>query len=103
MPKWLVPVGRAFYAVGLISIGIERFFFTNFIPVILPEFPAWIPLRMLWVFAVGAALIGSGTCILFDWKGRKVSAWTGVVLVILVLIAHLPNQLTGAFAAGIGA
>jgi uncharacterized membrane protein len=103
MPTWLLRTGRAFYAVGLISIGIEHFFFTNFIPVILPEFPAWIPLRMLWVFAVGAALIGAGICILFDWKGRKVAAWTGVALVILVLIAHLPNQLTGAFAAVLGA
>jgi uncharacterized membrane protein len=103
MPKFLVPVGRAFYAVGLGSIGLMHFFFTNFPWVVIPQFPAWIPLRLLWVFAVGAALAGAGICILFNLKGRKVAVWTGVALLALVLFAHVPNQLTGQYAAVLGA
>jgi len=102
MPKWLLLAGRWFYGVGLACIGLQHFFFTNFPGVVIPHFPAWIPLRLLWVLVIGAALVGSGACILFNLRGRKVAAWTGVALVALVVIAHVPNQLTGAYAAVLG-
>lgn len=103
MPKWLVPVGRGFFAVGLASIGLMHFFFMNFPWVVIPEFPAWIPLRLLWVLLIGAALVAAGVCILFNLRGRKVAAWTGVGLLALVVLAHVPNQLTGKYAAVLGA
>ena len=103
MPKWLVPVGRSFFAVGLGSIGLMHFFFMNFPWVIIPQFPAWIPLRLLWVLIVGMALVVAGVCILFNLRGRKVAAWTGVALLVLVVIAHLPNQLTSQYRAVLGA
>ena len=103
MSKWLLPVGRAFYAVGLASIGLMHFYFRDFPGVILPAFPAWLPLRLLCVYVVGAALTAAGIAILFDLKGRKVAAWTGVAFVVLVLIAHIPNQLASANRAVLGA
>jgi uncharacterized membrane protein len=103
MRKWLVPVGRAFFAVGLASIGLMHFFYMNFPWVVIPEFPAWIPLRLLWVLLIGAALVAAGVCILFNLKGRKAAAWTGVGLLVLVVFAHVPNQLTGKYAAVLGA
>lgn len=103
MPKWLVPVGLSFYAVGLASIGLMHFFFKNFPWVVIPEFPAWLPLRLFWVFALGAALIFAGFGILFNSRGRKLAAWTGVGLLVLVLIAHVPNQLAGKYVAVLGA
>jgi uncharacterized membrane protein len=103
MPKWLHLVGRSFYAVGLAGIGLMQFFFMNFVWVVIPEFPAMIPLRMMWVFVVGAALTAAGVAIFFNLKGRKVAAWTGVALLALVLIAHVPNQLAGPYRALLGA
>jgi uncharacterized membrane protein len=103
MPKWLSPAGRAFYSVGLACIGLQHFFYTNFPWVVIPDFPAWIPFRLLWVMVFGAALTAAGTAILFNLTGRRVAAWTGVALLLLVLVAHLPNQLTGAYAAVLGA
>ena len=103
MSKWLLPVGRTFYAFGLASIGLMHFYFRDFPGVILPAFPAWLPLRLLCVYVVGAALTASGIAILFDLKGRKVAAWTGVALLVLVLIAHIPNQLSGEYRAVLGA
>ena len=103
MSKWLLPVGRSFYAFGLASIGLMHFYFRDFPGVILPAFPAWLPLRLLCVYVVGAALTASGIAILFDLKGRKVAAWTGVALLVFVLIAHIPNQLSGAYRAVLGA
>ena len=103
MPKWLLPVGRWLYAIGLGSIGLMHLFFMNFPWVVIPEYPAWLPLRLLWVLVIGAALVGAGVSILFNLRGRKVAAWTGVGLLALVLIAHVPNQLTGKYAAVLGA
>jgi uncharacterized membrane protein len=103
MPKWLLPVGRALFAVGLGSIGLMHFFFMNFPWVVIPDFPAWLPLRLLWVVVIGAALVLAAVCILFNLKGRKVAAWTGVALLALVVVAHLPSRLTSQYAWVLGA
>jgi uncharacterized membrane protein len=103
MSKWLLPVGRSFYAFGLASIGLMHFYFRDFPWVIIPVFPAWLPLRLLCVYLMGAVLTASGIAILFNLRGRKVAAWTGVALVVLVLIAHIPNQLSGPYRAVLGA
>ncbi|MBS1822573.1 MAG: hypothetical protein JST61_11470 [Acidobacteria bacterium] len=103
MSKRLLAVGRSFFAIGLGSIGLMHFYFKNFPGVTVPEFPAWLPLRLLWVFALGAVLAAAGLCILFNLKGRKVAAWTGVLLLALVFVAHVPDQLRGPYVAVLGA
>lgn len=103
MQRWLAPAGRILYAIGLGSIGLMHFFYLNFPWVVIPDFPAWLPLRLLWIFAIGLALTVAGICILFNLKGRAVAAWTGVGLLTLVVIAHLPNQLAGQYAGVLGA
>lgn len=103
MPKWLAPVGRVLYAIGLGSIGLMHFFYLNFPWVVIPDFPAWLPLRLLWIFAMGMALTIAGVCILFNLQGRKIAAWAGVGLLILVVVAHIPNQFTGQYALVLGA
>jgi uncharacterized membrane protein len=95
MPKWLIRVGRIFYAIGLIGIGVQHFVFADFIPVIVPAWPGWIPGRPFWAYAIGAALIAAGLAINFNWKGRTVAAILGAAILILVLIAHVPAQLAG--------
>jgi uncharacterized membrane protein len=95
MPKWLVPTGRAFYAIGLIGIGIQHFIFRDFIPVIVPLWPAWIPGRSYWAYAVGAALIAAGAAILFGIRARTAAAMTGAALLALVVIDDIPGTLAG--------
>ena len=95
MPKWLIPVGRIFYGVGLIGIGVQHFIFRNFIPVIVPFWLAWVPGRPFWACVVGAALVYAGVAMLFDIKGRAVAVVTGAALLLLVIVAHIPRQLMG--------
>jgi uncharacterized membrane protein YphA (DoxX/SURF4 family) len=95
MPKWMVSVGRIFYAIGLIGIGVQHFIFANFIPVIVPGWPAWIPDRPFWVCAVGVALVAAGISILFNIKARTVAVITGAVFLLMVVIGHIPMQLAG--------
>jgi len=103
MQKWLLVAGRTLYALGLASIGVMHLFFKNFPWVVIPDFPAWMPLRLLWIFGIGVMLIAAGVCMLFNLRGRMVAAWTGVGLLVLVLIAHLPNMLTSHYVWVLGA
>lgn len=103
MQKGLHAAGRILYAFGLASIGLMHLYFKNFPWVVVPDFPAWMPLRLLWVLVVGVALIAAAVCILFNLRGRMVAAWTGVGLLALVLIAHLPNMLTSLYVSVLGA
>jgi uncharacterized membrane protein YphA (DoxX/SURF4 family) len=91
MPPWLVPIGRIFYAIGLIGIGIQHFIFRDFMTVIVPS---WLPGRPFWACAVGAALITAGAAILFGMKARPVAAILGVAFLVLVVFAHIPTQLS---------
>ena len=93
MPRWLVPIGRIFYAIGLIGIGVQHFIFADFISVILPSWPASIPGRVFLAYATGAALVAAGAAIIFSWRGRTVAAITGAVLLAFVVIAQVPAQM----------
>jgi uncharacterized membrane protein len=93
MSNWLLILGRIFYAIGLIGIGIQHFIFRDFIPVIVPYWPAWIPGRPIWACVAGAALVAAGLAILFGVKSRTVSAILGVALLLLTLGAQAPLQL----------
>ncbi|HEU4635732.1 MAG TPA: hypothetical protein VFS41_06095 [Edaphobacter sp.] len=103
MPKWLAPVGRALYAIGLGSIGLMHFFYLNFPWVVVPDYPDRMPFRLLWILAIGMALTVAGLCILFNLRGRKVATWTGVGLLTLVVVAHVPTQLAGQYVKVLGA
>lgn len=61
----IIAIGRVFFAVGLIGIGVQHFIFGNFIPVMVAWWPAWIPWRPLWAGIFGAILIISGSLIIF--------------------------------------
>jgi uncharacterized membrane protein YphA (DoxX/SURF4 family) len=95
MPSWLVPLGRIFYALGVIGIGVQHFIFAEFIAVIVPYWPAWIPGRPFWAYAVGAALIAAGAAIILNVKARSTAAFLGAALLILTVFDHVPFQLSG--------
>jgi hypothetical protein len=50
----VVSTGRIFFAVGLIVIGYQHFLFGQFIPMVVPWWPGWIPGCLFWVYLVGA-------------------------------------------------
>src|SRR5258708_5897291 len=96
MPLVLLPIvsiGRIFYALGLIGIGVQHFIFAEFIAVIVPYWPAWIPGRPFWVCAVGTALIASGLALIANAKARATAAILGAAFLLLTLFDHVPTQL----------
>jgi uncharacterized membrane protein len=92
MPKWLSLIGRVFYSAGLIGIGIQHFIFGDFISVILPGWPAWMPGRALLAYAAGTALIAAGVLMVARFHARMAGAVTGAAFLILVLLVDIPTQ-----------
>jgi uncharacterized membrane protein len=92
-PGWLTTVSRRFYSIGLIGIGVQHFLFREFIPVIVPFWPSWLPGHTACVFVVGALLVAAGLAILFGVKSRTVAAITGLALLLLVVVDDVPSVL----------
>jgi len=62
--------GPNLFAAGLIVIGCQHFFFGQFVPMIVPLWPAWIPGRLFWVYLVETILIVGGGAVISGIKAR---------------------------------
>lgn len=89
----LIAISRIFFAIGLIGIGCQHFFFRQFIPVVVPLWPAWIPARQFWVYLVGAILIAAGVSILFGFKARTASLLLTGLFLASVALLHIPANI----------
>jgi uncharacterized membrane protein len=89
----LVRVGRAFYGIGLAGIGLQQFIYSSFRPVLLPQWPSWIPWPMAWAYLAGAALVLAGGIIIFSKNARKTAIIAGISFLLLFLLFHVTYQL----------
>jgi uncharacterized membrane protein len=88
----VVSMGRIFFAVGMIVIGCQHFFFRHFIPMVVPLWPTWIPGRLFWVYLVGTILIVGGAAILFGIKARLAATLLGGFFLLSVVLLHIPGN-----------
>jgi uncharacterized membrane protein len=91
--------GRIFYAVAVISLGIEHLIRGNFSVALLP-FPAAFPGRTVLALAVGIAFLLAGLCIITLWKARSAAFWLGAFFLLLVLYPHVPILVTNLYNGG---
>lgn len=97
----IVAIGRLFFALGIAGIGFEDFFFGQFIPVVVPLGPQWIPGHAFWVYCVGALLLASAGAILAGIQARAAAFVLGVLFLLSVLLLRLPaHVLAGAVSLG---
>jgi uncharacterized membrane protein YphA (DoxX/SURF4 family) len=89
----LIKTGQVFFGICLAGMGSLQFIYPGFRPVLIPEFPSWIPGTTFWVYLTGTALIFAGICIVTGWKGRIISLLTGAILLLFVVFFHIPFQL----------
>src|SRR5690242_8722067 len=87
----LLKVGRIFYGVCLIGLGIQQWIYAGFLPVILPAWPEWIPLQNLWAYLFGAILVSVGIAIVAEKRARTLSLYLGGVLLLMTLLFHVPH------------
>jgi uncharacterized membrane protein YphA (DoxX/SURF4 family) len=91
--KYYIRAGRIFYAIGIAGLGIQQFIYSDFRPVILPEWPAWIHGSPIVAYLSGLALIIAGILILLNRKAGTVSLLLGGFLLVLFIVFHTPYLL----------
>jgi len=84
----LVPFGAIFYALTIISFGIDHFLYAKEAE---GYIPAWIPAHLFWMYFCGAALLGAGIAIILKIKTGLFAALLGTMIFIWFIILHLPK------------
>src|SRR5882757_7616617 len=80
--------GRAFYAIGIILLGIQQFVYADFRPVFLPEWPLWLH-HPIWAYIAGAGLVVAGAILLFSKKAITTALVLGGMFLFFFLAFHV--------------
>ncbi len=89
----LIKAGRAFYGIGIAGIGVQQFIYADFRPVILPQWPSWIPWLTIWAYVAGGALIVTGAIIAFSKNARTTALVLGIAFLFFFFAFHVTYQL----------
>jgi uncharacterized membrane protein YphA (DoxX/SURF4 family) len=88
-----IVAGRIFFGIALIAFGTQQLILSNFITVILPYWPDWLPGKIIGVYIISIALIICGFVVLLKKNPRSLCLLLGGAFLLLFLIGHLPYQL----------
>jgi hypothetical protein len=80
--------GALMYGASLPVYGALHFIYGQLTATIVP---AWIPGRLVWVYAIGVAFILSGAAIVTGVMQRQATLLLGVMFAIWVVILHIPR------------
>ncbi len=89
----LIKTGRAFYGVGIMGIGVQQFIYGDFRPVLLEQWPSWIPWVTVWAWLAGAALIIAGAIIAIGKNAPTTALVLGITFLFFFLGFHVTYQL----------
>lgn len=93
--KQLTKIGRLFYSIGIVALGVHQLIIKDFRPEILPSFPAWAHKYIVFPILAGIALIFVGAIIsgLFKIKpgnAKKICLYLGLCFLVLIITCQLP-------------
>jgi uncharacterized membrane protein len=88
--RTLGTAGRMFYAIAMLAFGLFHIGYGDFVTRVVPWWPAWIPGRSMWAYAVGVLLIGAGTALLRNWRTVTVSMLFASGLLLSFVLLGLP-------------
>lgn len=88
----LLPIIRVLAAFILLFFAVEHFMHPVFAPGVplAQETPAFIPIRSLWGYAIGAMLAVTGVSILLNRHARTATIWLAVATALLVPVIYVP-------------
>jgi uncharacterized membrane protein YphA (DoxX/SURF4 family) len=97
----IVTTGRIFFALGMVVIGGQNFFFRQFSLMIVPHWPQWISGQGFWACLLGTFLIAAGLAILTGIKARMAALLLGALFLFSFLFLHVPaNVMVGVTSLG---
>lgn len=98
--KKLIPDGRIFFGLALISLGITHFVFGDFMTGRAPAWPESVPGKLVWAYLTGAIFFGIGISIISNKKARFPAILAGVLILLWALLRHIPVVATDSFLSG---
>jgi uncharacterized membrane protein len=96
----LIRVGRVFFAIALIGLGVEHFIFQDFVTGRAPVWPASIPGGVAWAYLSGLTFVAIGSAILFGKRARSAAVLAGVLIASWAALRHLPVIAADSFLSG---
>jgi uncharacterized membrane protein len=85
-----IAIGRFFFGVGIMGVGVLHFFYPGIRPLIIPELQD-IPSSLSFVaYFIAVLLIGTGLVIAIGKKFNTISLLMGFIFLALFLFGHLP-------------
>ena len=91
----LIPLGTIFFAIAIISFGIDHFLYAKGVALYIPS---WIPNKMFWAYFAGAALLGAGLGIALKIRPGLMATLLGTMIFIWFIILHIPYVITSSVA-----
>jgi len=91
----LIPFGTIFFALTMISFGIDHFLYAKEAA---DYVPSWIPNHIFWIYFAGIPLVGSGIAIILKIKVRLIAALLGTMIFTWFIILHIPYVIASHFA-----
>lgn len=92
-------IGRVFFGIALIGLGIEHFVFGEFVTGRAPKLAEPSQGSMIWAYVSGAVIIAAGMAILIGRKAREAAILVGVLIFVWALVRHIPVVAGGALLA----
>ncbi|HEX4851400.1 MAG TPA: hypothetical protein VFV08_11365, partial [Puia sp.] len=82
-------IASSFYALGMIGIAGQQFYYKDFRPVIIPYWPTWLPAQLAFVYIISLCLIVLSAGILFRYNARNNALILGGLMLIFFLLFHV--------------
>lgn len=76
------------YGLCPLAFGLSHFVYAEFTAAMVPE---WIPARLFWAYATGAAHVAAGLAILIGFLARPAAMLLTLMMGLFVLLLHVPR------------
>ena len=96
----LVGIGRTYFAIALLGLGVEHIVFQQFVVGRAPAWPEGVAGQQVWMTASGALVILAGVSIVMRRWGRQALLVLAGVIFVWALLRHLPIVAGDAVLAG---
>lgn len=100
MGQALLPVGRTFFALALVGLGVEHFLFGTFVTGRAPAWPEGTAGGPLWAYASGLVFIATGLAALSGRYVRNAALIAAALIGVWALARHIPILATEALLSG---
>lgn len=91
--KNLLLAGRIFYCIGVMGIALQQFYYAEYRPALILQWPSWLPALAFFADLTGAALIFFCVCIMLNRSGKTCALLLAMLFLFFFLAFQVPFML----------